>query len=72
MKYLTSKAWWAAAGTRALKTVVQTGVALLATQAASGQVDAAAIASAALLAGLASLGTSLVGLPELSGQNASA
>jgi hypothetical protein len=72
MKYLTSKAWWAAAGNRALKTVAQTGVALLATQAASGKVDATAIASAALLAGLASLGTSLVGLPELSGQNASA
>jgi hypothetical protein len=68
MKYLTSKDWWVAAGTRALKTICQTGAALLATQAASGQVDAASIASAALLAGLASLGTSLAGLPELANQ----
>jgi hypothetical protein len=68
MKYLTSKEWWAAAGVRALKTVAQTGVALLATQAASGKVDAAAVVGAALLAGVASLGTSLAGLPELSKQ----
>jgi hypothetical protein len=65
MKYLTSKEWWAAAGMRAAKTVVQTGAALLATQAATGTVDFASIASAALLAGIASLGTSLAGLPEL-------
>jgi hypothetical protein len=63
--YLTSKDWWAAAGVRAIKTMAQTGAALLATQAASGTMDATAIVSAALLAGIASLGTSLAGLPEL-------
>jgi hypothetical protein len=65
MKYLTNKDWWVAAGTRALKTICQTGAALLATQAATGAIDFNAIASAAVLAGIASLGTSLAGLPEL-------
>jgi hypothetical protein len=65
MKYLTSQDWWIAAGTRAVKTICQTGAALLATQAATGTVDFTAIASAAVLAGVASLGTSLAGLPEL-------
>jgi hypothetical protein len=68
MKYLTSKDWWVAAGTRALKTICQTGAALLATQAATGTIDANAIFSAAVLAGIASLGTSLAGLPELEKQ----
>jgi hypothetical protein len=45
--------------------VVQTGAALLVTQMPSGSIDWQAIASAALLAGIASLGTSLAGLPEL-------
>lgn len=65
MKNLVSAEWWTAAGIRAGKTVVQTAAALLATQAASGSLDWQAIASASLLAGIASLGTSLAGLPEL-------
>lgn len=65
MKNLVSAEWWTAAGIRAAKTVVQTAAALLATQAASGSIDWKAIASASLLAGIASLGTSLAGLPEL-------
>lgn len=65
MKNLMSTEWWTAAGIRAAKTVVQTAAALLATQAASGTLDWASLASASLLAGVASLGTSLAGLPEL-------
>lgn len=65
MKNLMSTEWWTAAGIRAGKTVVQTAAALLATQAAGGAIDWKALASASLLAGIASLGTSLAGLPEL-------
>ncbi len=65
MKYLMSAEWWKAAGIRAAKTVVQTGVAILMTQTPGGMVDWQAVASAALVAGIASLGTSLAGLPEL-------
>ena len=65
MKYLMSAEWWKAAGIRAAKTVVQTGVAILMTQTPGGRVDWQAVASAALVAGIASLGTSLAGLPEL-------
>lgn len=65
MKYLMSKEWWKAAGTRAVKTMFQTGAALLVTQMPGGAVDWTAVGSAALLAGIASLGTSLAGLPEL-------
>ncbi len=65
MKNLISAEWWTAAGIRAGKTVMQTAAALLATQAAGGAIDWPALASASLLAGIASLGTSLAGLPEL-------
>lgn len=65
MKYLMSAQWWRAAGIRAVKTMLQTGAALLVTQASGGAVDWVAVGSAVLLAGVASLGTSLAGLPEL-------
>ena len=51
MKYLMSAEWWKAAGIRAAKTMFQTGAALVVTQMPGGIV--------------ASLGTSLAGLPEL-------
>ena len=68
MKYLMSAEWWRAAGIRAVKTMLQTGTALLVTQMPGGAVDWTAVGSAALLAGIASLGTSLAGLPELEKQ----
>ena len=69
MKYLMSAEWWKAAGIRAVKTMCQTGAAL--TQLPGGSVDWVAIGSAAIVAGVASLGTSLAGLPELEkGDNA--
>jgi hypothetical protein len=65
MNYLTRKEWWTAAGIRAAKTCVQSGAAILATQAATGNVNFVTILETALLAGIASIGTSLAGLPEL-------
>lgn len=59
------KSWLKAAGVRAAKTVAQTAVAAIGTAAALGDVDWRFTASAALLAGLLSLLTSLAGLPEV-------
>ena len=69
MKYLMSAQWWQAAGIRAVKTMLQTGAALLVTQMPGGAVDWVSVGSATLLAGIASLGTSLAGLPELKKQD---
>jgi hypothetical protein len=60
-----SKNWWKAAGVRAVKTVAQTAVAVIGTSAVMGDVDWLAMASAALLAGILSLLTSVAGLPEV-------
>lgn len=59
------KKWLKAAGTRAVKTVAQTAVALLPAAAAIQQVDWLTVIGTALLAGVASLLTSLAGLPEV-------
>lgn len=69
MKNLVSIEWWTAAGIRAAKTAAQTGLAMFATQAASGTFNVQLIAETAFIAGVASLGTSLAGLPELEKQN---
>ena len=65
MKYLLSAEWWQAAGIRAVKTMCQTGAALVVTQMPGGTVDWMAVGGAAIVAGVASLGASLAGLPEL-------
>ena len=57
--------WLHAAGVRALKTVAQTAVATIGTAAALGDVDWRLVVSAAVLAGVLSLLTSVAGLPEL-------
>ena len=56
--------WWSAAGVRAIRTVAQAAVASIGAAAALGDVSWAYVASAAALAGVLSLLTSLAGLPE--------
>ena len=57
--------WAKAAGIRALKTVAQTAVATIGTSAVLGEVNWAMVGSAAALAGILSMLTSVAGLPEL-------
>lgn len=60
-----SKKWWKCAGIRALKTVAQTGVAMIPVGVMISQVDWVMVCSTSLLAGLLSLLTSIAGLPEV-------
>lgn len=57
--------WLKAAGVRAIKTVAQTMVATIGSSAVLTEVNWMVVGSAALMAGLLSLLTSLAGLPEL-------
>lgn len=64
MKKITCKKWLKAAGVRAIKTIAQTAIATMGTAAVLADVDWVAVGSAALLAGVLSVLTSLTGLPE--------
>jgi hypothetical protein len=57
--------WWKAAGIRAVKTFFQTFVATIGTSALIEDVNWKIVLSAAALASVLSLATSLAGLPEL-------
>lgn len=61
----STKIWLKAAGIRAIKTVCQTAIATIGTAAVVGDVDWLMVGSAAILAGLLSLLTSVAGLPEV-------
>ena len=60
-----STKWWKAAGIRALKTFFQTFVATIGTSALIEDVNWMIVLSAAALAAVLSLATSLAGLPEV-------
>lgn len=66
MKKFNFKKWVKAAGMRAIKTMAQTGAALIGTSTLISEVNLKALASAVILAGILSLLTSTAGLPELS------
>lgn len=65
MKKEKFKTWIKAAGVRAIKTVAQTAVATIGTSVVLTEVNWPVVASAAALAGLLSLLTSITGLPEI-------
>lgn len=62
---MLNKTWLKAAGVRAIKTVAQTAIATIGTSAVMGEVNWLMVGSAALLAGILSLLTSVAGLPEV-------
>lgn len=66
MHNLWNTNWWIAAGTRALKTVCQTAIGVIGASTMLTAVDWAVVGSAAALAGIVSLLTSIAGLPEVS------
>lgn len=60
-----TKNWLKAAGIRAVKTFAQTALATIGTAAMLGGVNWVAVASAAAMAAILSLLTSVAGLPEV-------
>ena len=59
------KLWWKAAGVRAIKTMAQTAFATIGAAAVLSDVNWVMAVSAAVLAGVLSLLTSVAGLPEV-------
>lgn len=62
---MKTKKWLKAAAVRAVKTIAQTAVATIGTAVALGDVNWQMVASAAILAGVLSILTSVAGLPEV-------
>lgn len=60
-----SKAWWKAAGIRALKTVAQTAVSMITIGQAVIDVNWVNVLSISAVAGIVSMLTSIAGLPEV-------
>lgn len=64
---MINRIWMKAAGVRAVKTMAQTAIATIGSAAVLSSVDWKMVVSAAVLAGLLSLLTSVAGLPEATG-----
>jgi hypothetical protein len=62
---IMSKAWWKAAGIRALKTVAQTAVSMITIGQAVIDVNWVNVLSVSVVAGVISMLTSIAGLPEV-------
>lgn len=62
---LMDKNWWKAAMSRAIKTMAQTALATIGTATLLSEVRFDIVASASILAGVLSILTSIVGLPEV-------
>ncbi|NCB73575.1 MAG: hypothetical protein EOM51_02380 [Clostridia bacterium] len=60
-----TKAWWKAAGIRALKTFAQTALATIGTTAVLSNINWVTVVSASALAAVLSVLTSIAGLPEV-------
>lgn len=65
MKTLKSKAWWKAAGIRAVKTMAQAAIATIGASTMITETNWVMVGSATVMAGLLSILTSLAGLPEV-------
>lgn len=65
MKTLKNKKWWAAAGTRAIKTMAQTAVATIGASTMITEINWAVVVSATVVSGMLSMLTSIAGLPEV-------
>lgn len=65
-----NKAWWKAAGIRAIRTVAQAAIATIGSAAVFAEVNWPMVVSASLLAGVISLLMSVAGLPELEEEKA--
>lgn len=65
MKTITNKEWWKRAAVRAIKTMAQTALSLFTVGQVAQDIDWGVLASAALVAGVYSMLTSLAGLPEV-------
>lgn len=61
------KQWALAAGVRAVKTAAQSAIGTIGASVAMGEVDWTLVGSAALLAAIVSVLTSLAGIPEVEG-----
>lgn len=59
--------WAAAAAVRAVKTAAQSALGIIGASVALGEVDWALVGSAALLAAIVSVLTSVAGIPEIEG-----
>lgn len=62
---MKTRTWWTAAAIRAVKTLAQAAIAGIGTAAVMGEVNWVYVGSAAVLAAVLSLLTSIAGLPEV-------
>ena len=60
-----TKKWFKAAGIRAIKTIAQTALGVIGSSVVISDIDWVMVASASVVAGVASILTSIKGLPEV-------